>query len=152
MKKMTLIFLSTALYFSVNAQTVSQLKAVDSVRKFLATTDFVYPYIDTPPGYEGGNEKWQEYQKKSTVLKDAVKSAKEKKMPAGKYKVVVNFKVNADGSVADVKTTNKAVGYGLEDAAINFVKGSGKWVPANVEGENTKSTINLPVTFSISYE
>ena len=152
MKKITFIFLSTVLFCSVHAQTDSQLKAVDSVRKFLATTDFVYPYLDTPPGYVGGEEKWREYQRKSTVLKEAVKAAKEKKIPAGKYVVVVNFNVNPDGSIADVKTTNKAIGYGLDEAALNFVKGSGKWIPANIEGQNTKSAINLPVTFTIDYE
>ena len=152
MKKMILILLSTGLYFSVNAQTDSQLKAIDSVRKFLATTDFVYPYLDTPPGYVGGEEKWREYQRKSTVLKDAVKLAKDQKIPAGKYVVVVNFSVNSDGTVANVKATNKPVGYGLEEAAMNFVKGSGKWIPANVAGEDTKATVNLPVAFTISYQ
>lgn len=152
MKKMALIFLSAILYFSANAQTDSQLKALDTARKLLATTDFVYPYIDTPPGYVGGEEKWRKYQRESTVLKDAVKAAKDQKIPAGRYVVNVKFNVNPDGSIADAKTTSKPIGYGLEDAALNFVKGSGKWLPANVEGQNTKSVVNLPVVFTISYE
>jgi hypothetical protein len=38
----------------------------------------------------------------------------------------------------------------LEEAAIKLVKDSGKWTPANVEGEATKGYIQLPIRFSIS--
>lgn len=151
MKKITFFLLGTVLYFGASAQTESQLKQVDETRKFLATTDYVYPYLDTPPGFAGGDAKWQEYQKKSTLLKDAVKAAKEQKIPVGKYVVNLKFSVAPDGSITDVKPTNKPIGYGLEEAAINFIKGSGKWIPANIEGENTKTAVVIPIAFNIVY-
>jgi len=151
MKTLFLLFCCAALSSGAFAQTVNQQKQLEDTRKLLATTDYVYPYIDTPPAYAGGSEKWQAYQNTSPLLKDAVKAAKDQKMPAGKYQVTAKFSITADGSVTEVKTTNKPIGYGLEDAVINFIKGSGKWIPANVEGENTKAAVMLPVTFNIFY-
>ena len=136
--------------FVSHAQTDSLLKKVDSARKFLATTDVVYPYIDTPPLYEGGNEKWMQYIFGSPILKNAVKKAKEQNAPLGKHTVIVKFAVDDQGKVSDVHTINKPIGYGLEEAAVKLVESSGKWIPANVEGKNTKAYLNLPIHFTIS--
>jgi protein TonB len=151
MKKMLLVLATSGLSLVSFSQTDEQLKQIDSARKFLATTDFVYPYIDTPPGYIGGSEKWNTYQTTSTVLKDAIKKAKEQKIPAGKYTILLKFFINPDGSLSEVKTTNKPIGYGLEEAAVKFIEGSGKWLPAHVEGKEVKSTVNLPINFTVAY-
>jgi hypothetical protein len=149
MKKVFISFLIAGTTLSANSQTEAQLKQLDSSRKFLATTDFVYPYIDTPPGFVGGNEKWSKYFYESDVIKKAIDKAKEQNIPSGNYTVVVKFAINPDSTIGDVKTVSKKVGYGLEEAAMKFVKDSGKWIPAHVEGENTKSYLQLPVKFTI---
>ena len=151
MKKFPLLVLLLTTFLGARSQTEEQLKQLDTVRKFLATTDYVYPYIDTPPGYVGGNEKWTNYQKTSPVLKDALRKAKEQRIPIGRYTINLKFKVNPDGSVSEVKTTNKPIGYGLEEAAISFIQDSGKWLPANIEGKNVATTVNLPISFTIAY-
>ncbi|HVK97619.1 MAG TPA: hypothetical protein VM368_07375, partial [Flavisolibacter sp.] len=97
MKKIILAFIAFATVNTAYSQTEEQLRSLDSTRKFLATTDFIYPYIDTPPGYIGGTEKWQNYQRTSPVLKDAIRKAKEQRIPAGKYSINIRFSVNPDG-------------------------------------------------------
>ena len=79
------VFILVAVLASLNAvsQTPSQVKQVEETRQFLATTDFVYPYLDTPPGYPGGNDAWSRYVSSSTVIKEAIKGAKTKGVPAG---------------------------------------------------------------------
>jgi TonB family protein len=149
MKKIILPSMLVLFAIAGNAQTDSVLKKVDSARKFLATTDVVYPYIDTPPLYEGGNEKWIQYLDTATVLKQAIRRANEQGAPAGRHTVIVKFSVDENGNASDFQTTNKAIGYGLEEAAVELLKGVGKWIPANVEGKNTKAWLNLPINFTI---
>ena len=149
MKKTIIFSLTIFVAVAGNAQTDSLLKKVDSARKFLATTGVVYPYIDTPPLYEGGNEKWIQYLDTATVLKNAIRKATEQGAPAGRHTVIVKFAVDENGNATGFQTINKAIGYGLEEAALQLVKGSGKWIPANVEGKNTKAWMNLPIHFTI---
>jgi hypothetical protein len=151
MKKVVLLLMASALYFTGSAQTEEQLKELSVARKALASTDIVYPFIDTPAGYTGGNERWLYYQMTSPVLKEAIKNAKENNIPAGRYSIVVQFYIDTTGQVVNAKATGKPVGYGLDEAAVKFIEGSGKWLPANVEGEEVKSKVILPVNFSITY-
>jgi hypothetical protein len=85
----------------------------------------------------------------SPIIKNAIENAKAQQIPAGNYTVIVKFAIGADSTVQDVKTISKTVGYGLEQAAMELVKGSGKWIPANIEGNDTKAFLNLPVNFMI---
>lgn len=149
MKKVILICILSMGAVAGFSQTSNDLAQLKSAREFLATTDLVYPYIDSSPGYVGGNDKWSKYISSSTVFKNAVEAAKDKGMAAGNYTIIVKFAINPDGSVSDAKAITKPLGYGLEDAAVKLVEGSGKWVPANVEGKDIKSYINFPVKFSI---
>lgn len=132
-------------------QTEKQLKNINDTRKWLATTDFVYPYVDTDPAYPGGNESWAKYISSSPIIKDAIKKAKEQKIPAGKHSVVVNFKILPDGKLSNFKIRGRKAGYGLDEAAIKLIEGSGKWIPGHVEGLYRKSEINLPIHFMITY-
>lgn len=131
------------------SQTNADLANLKAAREFLATTDLVYPYIDSSPGYVGGNEKWSKYISSNPVFKNAVEAAKEKGIASGNYTIVVKFAVNPDGTVSDAKAVSKPIGYGLEEAAVKLIEGSGKWIPANVEGKDIKSYLNFPVKFSI---
>ena len=149
MKSVCLIAFTLFLGFNAAAQTQNQLQHLKQTRQFLATTDFVYPYIDSAPAYEGGDEAWRKYVLSSGIFKTALENAKTSGTPAGTYTVIVKFAVLADGSVSNVSTVNKSVGYGFEEAAIKLVKESGKWIPANVEGEERRSWIKLPVYFTI---
>jgi TonB family protein len=146
------VILSLSLVLAAMAgfsQTDHDLAQLKSARDFLATTDLVYPYIDSGPGYVGGNEKWSKYIESAPVFKNAVEAAKNKGIAEGSYTILVRFAINPDGSVGDVKAVSKPLGYGLEEAAVKLIQQSGKWVPANVEGKDVRSYVNFPVKFSI---
>jgi hypothetical protein len=132
------------------SQTDADLRKLNANRQFLATTDLVYPYLDSPPFYPGGGEKWNQYVLSSPVIKKAVEDAKAQGLAAGEYTVIVKFEVGVDSMVHTVKPINKPIGYGLEQAATELVKGSGKWIPAHIEGKNEKAWLNLPVRFRIN--
>ena len=146
-----LLLLGVALTFSIIgfSQTDSDLRKLNATRQFLATTDLANLYIDTPPFYPGGGEKWNKYVLASTTMQQAMESARAQNMIPGKYTVIVKFAVNPDSTLSDIQTINKPLGYGLEEAAIQLIKGSGKWIPANISGANTRSYLKLPVNITI---
>lgn len=149
MKKVLFIHILCLASVAGFSQTDADVANLKSARQFLATTDLVYPYIDSGPGYVGGAKKWAKYIESNTVFKNAVETAKEKGMASGSYTIIVKFAVNPDGIVSDVKAISKPLWYGLEEAAVKLIQQSGKWIPANVEGGDRKSYINFPVKFSI---
>jgi hypothetical protein len=149
MIKILLLSLTIIVSIAASAQTEAQLRELDSARKALAFSGMVYPYIDSSPGYLGGEEKWSRYVNAADLMQETIRKAKEEKVPAGRYMVVVRFAVNADSTLSDIKPIGKKAGYGFEEAAIKLVQGSGKWVPAHVEGRHIKSYIQLPISFTI---
>lgn len=61
--------------------------------------------------------------------------------------VVVEFTVNLDGSVTDVKPT-KQLGGGLTQEAVRVVKAMPKWTPGrNAKGDPVRAIYNVPVRF-----
>ena len=107
MIKVLLFCLVTVLSVSGLAQTEVQLRELDSARKELAYSGMVYPYIDTSPGYLGGNDKWSRYVDSCNLMAETIKKAKEQKVPTGRYTVVVRFAVNADSTLSDIKPVSK---------------------------------------------
>jgi hypothetical protein len=149
MKKTLSLCLAAFSFVAASAQNAQQLKQLEAERKFLASTDVVYPYIDTSPGYLGGNEKWTRYVNNAAHMKAAIEKAKQQSIPDGSYTVIVKFAVNADSTVGDAKVISKPVGFGLEEAALQLVKESGKWIPAHIEGKHQRSYLQVPVRFAI---
>lgn len=149
MKRVILGCLLATAAFTASAQTDAEAKQIADARAYYANSSAAYPYIDSAPAYPGGNNKLEKYFTGNADMAAAVKQAKQAGAATGIYTVVVRFAVNTNGSIADVKTVGKPVGYGLDEAAIKLVKDSGKWTPANIEGENTKGSIQLPVRFAI---
>ena len=71
--------------------------------------------------------------------------------PMGRYKVVVEFIVDVDGAISEVKAKTKH-GYGMEKEAIRVIKNSPKWIPGKLNGEPIKSRHYQPITFIVNEE
>ncbi|RYZ20710.1 MAG: hypothetical protein EOO16_15685 [Chitinophagaceae bacterium] len=149
MKNTLLIGLMAFCGFTAQAQTNVEKQQLTSMRAYLAESDYVYPYVDTPPMYPGGTDKWSRYINSNSILLNAGMEAAQKGLATGHYIVSVRFAVNPDGTVGETKTLGNRIGYGLEEAAVALVKGSGKWTPANIEGAETKSWVNLQIRFHV---
>lgn len=71
--------------------------------------------------------------------------------PIGRYKVIVRFIVDVDGTISDVMAeTNN--GYGMEKEAIRVIKISPKWIPGKVNGVPVKTRLYQPFTFVVNEE
>lgn len=71
--------------------------------------------------------------------------------PAGRYTVVVQFVVDKEGVVSDIKTLTNH-GYGLEAEAIRVLKKAPKWEPAIQNGYKVKAYRKQMITFDVREE
>ncbi len=63
-------------------------------------------------------------------------------------KVTVEFVIEKDGSVSDVKVLESA-GESLDEEAVKVIMASPKWKPARVNGEPVRSRLSLPIEFRL---
>lgn len=68
--------------------------------------------------------------------------------PVGIYTVYVQFLVDKEGYITDVKALTN-VGYGMEQEVIRLIKTGPQWKPASLDGRNVKAYRKQPVTFMI---
>lgn len=102
----------------------------------------IFSKIEITPSFPGGEQKWKMYLMKNlnaSILKT-------NKAPDGAYTVVVQFIVDKDGFISDVKplTTH---GYGMEEEAVRVIKAGPRWSPALQNGKIVKAYKKQPVTF-----
>ena len=89
---------------------------------------------------------WAAHISKKTQLPDSVV----KDIPAGTYKVNVQFVVDVHGNVGQIKVKND-LGFGLAKMAMNVISTyKGKWQPANQCGRNVKAYKEQPIVFIIT--
>ncbi|WP_261990433.1 energy transducer TonB [Hymenobacter sp. BT188] len=102
----------------------------------------VYTYVEQMPQFPGGN--------------DAIVGAIQKaiKYPAlalrnqVEGKVFVNFTVNPQGEVTDVKIT-KGIGAGCDEETVRAVKTLPRFAPGKQNGRAVSVSFTVPVTFAI---
>jgi protein TonB len=68
--------------------------------------------------------------------------------PAGKYTVLIQFVIDQEGKVSEIKPLTN-MGYGMEEEAIRVLKKADKWSPAIQNGHPVKTYRKQPITFQI---
>ena len=63
-------------------------------------------------------------------------------------KVFVEFVINRDGSIVDVKAI-KGIGAGCDEEAVRVVQSSPKWSPGKQRGKPVRQRMVLPITFKL---
>jgi len=71
--------------------------------------------------------------------------------PAGTYKIIIQFVVDLDGSLSDIKALTN-YGYGMEQEAIRVVKKAKGWEAAFQNGRHVKAYRIQPITFVVTEE
>jgi hypothetical protein len=130
---LALVFLS---FFNAHAQE----NAAD-------TTKRVFEKVEIEAGYPGGIDAWRRFLEKNLNARVPIKN----EAPAGKFTVFVQFIVNKDGSVSDIKALTD-LGYGMEQEVIRIIGKSGNWTPAQMNGRAVKAYRKQPVTFMVEDE
>ncbi len=103
----------------------------------------VYTIVENMPEFPGGQEAMFNHIKENIVYPT---EAKEKGIEG---KVYVNFTVNEDGSIGNVKVI-RGVHPLLDNESVRVVKSFPKWTPGKQKGKLVRVSYNLPITFRMS--
>ncbi len=104
--------------------------------------DQVFMLVEEMPEFPGGDLELRKF------IAENVKypaEAKEKKI---KGKVFVQFVINKDGNVEDVKLA-RGVDPLLDEAAMDVVKSLPQWKPGRQRGQNVKVSFTVPINFQL---
>ncbi|MEO7529134.1 MAG: energy transducer TonB, partial [Chitinophagaceae bacterium] len=112
-----------------------------------AADNKIFTQTETPPSFPGGEEKWRKYLSVNAKGATPVNNG----APAGTYKVIIQFIVNTDSTITDVKAITNH-GYGMEEEALRLIKKGPKWFPAKQNGHIVKAYAQQPITFQVQEE
>lgn len=70
--------------------------------------------------------------------------------PKGTYTSTIQFVVDTEGYVTDVRAIGKKAGYGMDEEAVRVIKKSGKWHPAVQNGRKVVAFRTVPVVFEVN--
>ncbi len=92
--------------------------------------------LEVKPEYPGGIQEFYKY------IGSKFKVPKSREFKGGK--VFVQFVIEKDGSLSDIKVLKDA-GFGTRDEAIRVLKKCKKWKPAEQQGEKVRCSYTLPI-------
>ena len=75
----------------------------------------------------------------------------DKDAPPGTYRILMQFVVDTDGNVSDIKPLTN-LGYGMEEEAVRVLKKAKKWKPAFQNGRTVKAYRKQQITFVVTQE
>lgn len=98
-------------------------------------TSKVFEKVDEIAAFQGGAEAWRKYLQRNLATDVAQKQG----LPKGGYTVIVEFVVNEDGNVTDVKpvAASKACTDCIKEA-VRVIKNSPRWIPAMLNNSPVK--------------
>ena len=105
------------------------------------------PYFDYEilPKFKGGDAALYQFISKNTIYPENAR------LNGIEGKVRVQFAVNIDGKVSDVKII-EGVHKKLDKEAIRVVNAMPHWTPGRRDGEVVKTYFVLPITFTLNYD
>lgn len=106
-------------------------------------TDSLFTVVEVMPEYPGGTEAMMKF------LAENIQYPEEARKKQVQGPVYVNFVVEKDGSVGEVKIL-KGIGNGCDDEAMRVVKMMPAWKPGTQRGQTVRVSFNLPVRFKLS--
>lgn len=112
-----------------------------SQEKNQPNTDPIYSLgdVEIVPEFPGGNLEFRNY---------IMANFKPPQVKGLKGKVFVEFVVEKDGSVTNVKVV-RDIGYGSGEEAKRVIENSPKWTPGTLKGEPIRAKFMLPLTVNV---
>lgn len=108
-----------------------------------ATSEPVFLVTERMAEFPGGEEALISY------LSSSISYPEEAKKEGIEGKVFVNFVVEKDGSIGEVKI-KRGIGGGCDEEAIRVIKEMPKWEPATQRNKEVRLEMNLPINFKLN--
>ncbi|HEY8401933.1 MAG TPA: TonB family protein [Cytophagaceae bacterium] len=104
--------------------------------------DEIFTYVEEVAGFPGGLEAFYKFLQKNIVYPRA---AMEMEVQG---RVIVQFVVEKDGSVTDVKVL-KGLREDMDNEAVRVVSMMPKWTPAKMNGKPVRFKTSIPIVFKL---
>jgi periplasmic protein TonB len=101
-----------------------------------------FTVVEEMPGFPGGDAEMYKF------ITTTIKYPEEAKELGIQGKVFVNFVVEPDGSISDVRLI-RGIGGGCDEEAIRVIKAMPKWIPGKQRGVPVRVYFNLPIKFTL---
>ncbi len=100
--------------------------------------------VEIQASFPGGEQAWANFLRRNLNANIPPDNG----APAGVYTVYVQFVVDKEGNVSDIKALTSH-GYGMEQEALRVLKKATKWKPAIQNGYPVKAYRKQPITFQV---
>jgi periplasmic protein TonB len=107
----------------------------------------VFEKVEIEASFKGGEAAWRKYLERTLNANTPVDNG----APEGTYTVWVQFIVDKEGIISDVKALSSH-GFGMEEEAVKVIKKGPAWVPAIQNGRPVKAYRKQPITFVVTSE
>ena len=104
--------------------------------------DEIFTIVEEPATPKGGMAAFYKY------VNDKIKYPPQARRMSIEGRVFVEFVVNKDGSISDVKAV-KGIGGGCDEEAVRVVQSCPSWSPGKQRGKAVKQRMVLPITFRL---
>ena len=104
----------------------------------------IFDKVEIEASFPGGDAAWRKYLERNANGQVATDNG----APEGTYTVVVQFVVDKEGNISDVKALTNH-GYGMEQEAIRVIQKGPQWKPAVQNGRQVKAYRKQPITFQV---
>ncbi len=104
--------------------------------------DEIFTIVEEPATPKGGMSAFYKY------VNDKIKYPPQARRMSIEGRVFVEFVVNKDGSISDVKAV-KGIGGGCDEEAVRVVQSCPSWSPGKQRGKAVKQRMVLPITFRL---
>ena len=106
--------------------------------------DKVFTQVENEAKFPGGDTAWRKY----LTTHINVNTPVDEGWAAGTHKIIVQFIVDKDGSISDIKTDNY-LNSKTAQQCIDLIKKGPRWIPAVQNGRIVKAYKKQPITFVI---
>jgi protein TonB len=124
---------------------VDEGKAVVAAPKDETNYDQTFTKVEVEASFPGGEGQWRKFLERNLNASAPVDNG----APPGSYTVQVQFIVDKEGKVSEVKALSSH-GYGMEEEAVRVIKRGPNWTPAIQNGRQVKAYRKQPITFVVS--
>ena len=107
----------------------------------------IFDKVEIEAAFPGGDTKWRQYLERNANGQVATDNG----APEGTYTTVVQFVVDKEGNISDVRALTNH-GYGMEEEAMRVIRKGPKWSPAIQNGRQVKAYRKQPITFRVESE
>ena len=107
----------------------------------------IFEKVEVEAAFPGGDVKWRQYLTNNLRADVPI----ENQAPEGTYTTVIQFVVDKEGNISDVRAMTNH-GYGMEQEAIRVIQKGPKWTPAIQNGRQVKAYRKQPITFQVQGE